>query len=64
MKFIFIGIVGGVALPLLAIYFSDLFLFDLPQWASWPLVGGPVITGAAVGLGDLLCEHQRPRSLG
>ena len=58
MKSVFVGIVAAAALPMLTIGLSDFFLFDIPEWATWPLVGLPLIAGVAVGLINFLQGRQ------
>lgn len=56
MKPFFAGIVVAAILPMIAIYLSDFFLFDIPRWATWPLMGLPLLGGAAIGVIDRVRE--------
>ena len=64
MKFLFGGIVIAAALPMLTIYLSDLFLFDIPKWAAWPLIGVPLLAGLLIGVTNTLLASQYSYLLG
>ena len=36
------GLIAEYILPWAAIWLSDIFLFDIPPWLLWLLIGGPL----------------------
>jgi hypothetical protein len=42
---LFFGVAGEVIVPWLVIWLSDVFVFDIPAWATWAMFGGPLVVG-------------------
>lgn len=60
---ILLGSALEAAIPWLAMWLSDVLVFDIPRWALWPLFGAPPTLTICAALGYWFlkaCARRKP----